>query len=178
MQREMKSTEERRGKNEEWVPEICVSATAACLSPCIDPLAGPGIEAWDNDWRLPHRQKSTLSFWIGLARRIMSKPKIQGLPGRIHPQCRWMTWICGGAELGDETVWRWMRNEWWTIVVIYMLTSGWTGRGDMAVPSRHKEQLVLSVPTRSGIDVLRESSKQEFHALPSSSPQNLIRQHL
>lgn len=75
-------------------------------------LLGPGLKLGITTIEGCRKDRqSTLSFLTGLARRIMSKPKIQGLPGRIHPQCRWMTWICGGAELGDETVWGWMRNE-------------------------------------------------------------------
>ena len=51
----------------------------SCLLVALHPLARPGIEAWDNEGcrqRYAHRQ-NTLSLIIGLARRIMSKPRFK-----------------------------------------------------------------------------------------------------
>lgn len=68
-----RNEEHRREEREEWrMSARDLRVGHSCLLVALHPLAGPGIEAWDNDWRLPHRQ-STLSFLIGLARRIMSK---------------------------------------------------------------------------------------------------------
>lgn len=159
-----RNEEHRREEREEGVPEIRVSATAACLSPCIL-LLGPGLKLGITKVAASDTHTDRLPFKLinrpGKKDHVQSK--IEGLPGRIHLKCRWMTWICGDAELGDETIWRWMRNEWWTIVVIYMLTSGWTGRGDMAVPSRHKNSLF---PREEGLTCCGNRRSRNFMRFP------------